>query len=312
MLHAGDGVRSSLEVGCLFITPGADMKNVLFACAFGGVLASGAAMSAERTPNPALHKAAPNRLYSWEGLYLGANAGYGSGSDSRLDPGASGAQTGAFLDGPAQLAAQLAGLASLGLNTKGSLGGGQSGYNWQVGALVWGIETDFDGTHISGSVARNSNNPVTGFPPFSVQTNISGSQSLETFGTFRGRIGWTPFDRNLIYATGGLAYGHASSSVGISQIEVLGDTFTSSSGMAAKTLPGWTIGGGWEWAFAVNWSIKTEYLYYDLGTLHYTANPIFGIAFMGPPFTLTTFNPSTEFKGSIFRVGLNWRLGGAG
>jgi opacity protein-like surface antigen len=203
MLHAGDGVRSSLEVGCLFITPGADMKNVLFACAFGGVLASGAAMSAERTPNPALHKAAPNRLYSWEGLYLGANAGYGSGSDSRLDPGASGAQTGAFLDGPAQLAAQLAGLASLGLNTKGSLGGGQSGYNWQVGALVWGIETDFDGTHISGSVARNSNNPVTGFPPFSVQTNISGSQSLETFGTFRGRIGWTPFDRNLIYATVG-------------------------------------------------------------------------------------------------------------
>jgi hypothetical protein len=45
---------------------------------------------------------------------------------------------------------------------------------------------------------------------------------------------------------------------------------------------------------------------------HYTANPIFGIAFMGPPFTLTTFNPSTEFKGSIFRAGLNWRLGGAG
>jgi outer membrane immunogenic protein len=287
------------------------MKSVLLASILGGALASGAAMSAERGPNPATYKVAPKNVYSWEGLYLGANAGYGWGRDSNVDPSATGVQTG-FLDGPAQLAAQLAGLAPLGLNTKGSLGGGQIGYNWQAGALVWGIETDFDGTHISGSAARSSNNPVFGFPPFSVQTNLSGSQSLDMLGTFRGRIGWTPFDRNLLYATGGLAYGHASSSVGISQIEVLGDTFTSSSGSAAKTLSGWTIGGGWEWALAANWSIKTEYLYYDLETLHYTANPIFGIAFMGPPFTLTTFSPSTDFKGSIFRVGLNWRLGGAG
>jgi outer membrane immunogenic protein len=288
------------------------MKNILLACIFGSVLASGAAMSAERAPNPAAHKAVPTTPYSWEGLYLGANAGYELGSESNLDPRASGVQTGVFVDGPAQLAAQLAGLGPLSLNTKGSLGGGQIGYNWQVGAFVWGIETDFDGTRISGSAARSSNNPVFGFPPFSVQTNLSGSQSLDTLGTFRGRIGWTPFDRNLFYATGGLAYGHASSSVAASQIEVLGDTFTSSSGSATKMLSGWTIGGGWEWALAANWSIKTEYLHYNLGTLHYEANPTFGIAFMGPAFTLTTFNPSTEFTGNIFRIGLNWRLGGAG
>jgi outer membrane immunogenic protein len=115
---------------------------------------------------------------------------------------------------------------------------------------------------------------------------------------------------DVISSTGGMAYGHESSSVEISQIEVLGDTFTSSSGSAAKTLPGWTIGGGWEWAFTADWSIKNEYLYYDLGILPYTANPISGIAFMGSPFTLTTFNPSTEFTGRIFRVGVNWRIGG--
>jgi outer membrane immunogenic protein len=286
------------------------MKSVLLASVFGGVLASGAAMSAERPPIPASYKAAPAKLYSWEGLYLGANAGYDWGGGSNLDPGASGVQTGVFLDGPAQLAAQLAGLAPLGLNTKGSLGGGQLGYNWQAGALVWGIETDFDGTHISGSATRVSNNPVIGFPPLSVQTLLSGSQSLDTLGTLRGRIGWTPIDRNLFYATGGLAYGHASSSISTSQLEFLGDTFTSSSGTVAKTLSGWTIGGGWEWALTADWSIKTEYLYYDLETLHYAASPIVGIAFAGPPFTLTTFNPSTEFKGSIFRAGLNWRLGG--
>jgi outer membrane immunogenic protein len=193
-----------------------------------------------------------NEARCWEGLYLGANAGYAWGSGSNLNPGASGVQTGVFLDGPAQLAAQVAGLAPLGLSTKGSLGGRQIGYNWQAGTIVWGIETDFDGAHVSSSATRNSNSPVIGFPPFSVQTLLSGSASLDTFGTFRGRIGGTPFDRNLFYATGGLAYGHASSSVGISQIEVLGDTFTSSSGTAAKTLSGWTIGGGWEWDAALH------------------------------------------------------------
>jgi outer membrane immunogenic protein len=288
------------------------MKKVVFAGLFGGILATGAAVSAERAPTPAPDKAASTKLYRWDGLYLGINAGYAKSNRSNLDPGASGTQTGVFLDGPAQLAAQLAGLAPLGLNTKGSVVGGQIGYNWQVGALIWGVETDFDGTHISGSAARNSNNSVVGFPPFSVQTNLFGSQFLDTFGTFRGRIGWTPFDRNFFYTTAGLAYGHASSNVGISQIEVLGDTFTSSSGTAAKTLSGWAIGGGWEWALAANWSIKTEYLHYDLETLHFAASPIFGIAFMGPTFTATTFNPSTEFKGSIFRVGVNWRLAVAG
>jgi outer membrane immunogenic protein len=286
------------------------MKSVMLASVFVGVLEIGAAMSAERPP-PTSYKAVPTKLYSWEGLYLGANAGYAWGGNSNLDPGAGGVQTGVFLDGPAQLAAQLAGLAPLGLNTKGSLGGGQIGYNWQVGALVWGIETDFDGTHISGSAMRASNNPVSGFPPLSVQTLFSGSQSLDTLGTLRGRIGWTPIDRNLVYATGGLAYGHASSTIGASQIEVFGDTFTPSNGTAAKTLPGWTFGGGWEWALTADWSVKTEYLYYDLETLRYVASPILGIAFAGPPFTLTTLNPSTEFKGSIFRAGLNWRLGSA-
>src|ERR1700722_3753788 len=90
-----------------------------------------------------------NEARCWEGLYLGANAGYAWGSGSNLNPGASGVQTGVFLDGPAQLAAQVAGLAPLGLSTKGSLGGGQIGYNWQAGTIVWGIETDFDGAHVS-------------------------------------------------------------------------------------------------------------------------------------------------------------------
>ena len=31
----------------------------------------------------------------------------------------------------------------------GFIGGGQAGYNWQTGAFVLGVETDFDGTTLS-------------------------------------------------------------------------------------------------------------------------------------------------------------------
>jgi outer membrane immunogenic protein len=124
--------------------------------------------------------------------------------------------------------------------------------------------------------------PLAGFAPWGVATSLTGSQSLDTFGTVRGRLGFTPFDRSLVYFTGGAAYGHASSSMAIVQADtgggLLPNTFNSSFGSASRTLVGWTIGGGWEWAFASNWSFKAEYLYYDLGNLNFTANSITGIS----------------------------------
>src|SRR5262249_54312792 len=108
MLLNGDGSIGHSGVEYFLVIPVAGMKNVLLASVLGGVVASGAAMAAEKAPVRAPYKAVPTKLYNWEGLYLGANGGYGWGSDSSLDPGASGTQTGVFLDGPAQLAAQLA------------------------------------------------------------------------------------------------------------------------------------------------------------------------------------------------------------
>ena len=35
---------------------------------------------------------------------------------------------------------------------------------------------------------------------------------------------------------------------------------------ASETRTGWTVGGGIEWAFWNNWSMKAEYNYYDFGT----------------------------------------------
>ncbi|MGA8169397.1 MAG: outer membrane beta-barrel protein [Methylocystis sp.] len=130
------------------------------------------------------------------------------------------------------------------------LGGGQIGYNLQLSPLfVAGLETDFQG---------------------------SSSRNLNWFGTVRGRLGVTPFSPNLlIYGTGGFAYGEGSGSnngwnpawatafapAPAGGFPPVGFNGGNGSG-GART--GWTAGGGVEWAFRPNISVKVEYLYTDL------------------------------------------------
>ena len=125
------------------------------------------------------------------------------------------------------------------LSASGFLGGVQAGYNWQVGQFVYGVEADFQGSDVKGELSI-------------------GGPSLETkvdwFGTVRARIGYTPVDRFLVYGTGGLAYGHEK--LDISGLG--GPSFS-------KTKVGWTVGAGAEYAITNNWSLKSEYLYTDLG-----------------------------------------------
>jgi outer membrane immunogenic protein len=121
----------------------------------------------------------------------------------------------------------------------------------------------------------------------------------------------------LLYVTGGLALGRASSGIDVSQFET-GPTcpgaisFTPSSGSRSSTLTGWTAGGGGEWAFAPNLSVKAEYLHYDLGTMHYSASQITDISCppASTPFASVGLAPSAEFKGDLVRMGLNVKLDG--
>jgi len=71
-----------------------------------------------------------------------------------------------------------------------------------------------------------------------------------------------------------------------------------------------TAGGGFEWMYAPGWSVKVEYLYYDLGSVNYSAGSAIGTG--GPLFDVTTFTiasqASTRFNGNIVRAGLNWHF----
>jgi len=92
-------------------------------------------------------------------------------------------------------------------DVNGFVGGGQAGYNWQRGTWLFGLEADIQG---SDEHARADVCTVAGCPPGS--TLFTANYKLDWFGTARGRVGFLPSERVLLYATGGLAYGHLSAS----------------------------------------------------------------------------------------------------
>ncbi len=178
----------------------------------------------------------------------------------------------------------------------GTIGGAQAGYNWQVGTFVLGVETDLQGSKIGGSKTNTSllHNDGTGFNP---GTYASQQQDLDWLGTLRARAGVLVAPSLLTYVTGGLAYGKVSySSIVVSTNS--GSTFATSE---SDTKTGWTVGGGIEWAIDRNWSLKGEYLYYDLGDITMVADP----SPANPPFQIQSH---IETRGSIGRVGLNYKF----
>ena len=259
-----------------------------------GLAGVAAASAADLAPRPFAKApvAVVEPSYNWSGWYVGANAGYGFSSNSTciygLDPGGI-SRANAFLP-PA-----------LSVNRDGFLGGLQFGANYQTGNIVAGVETDLN----AGRVRGNATGPaITVVVPAFITT--STESSLDWFGTVRGRLGATLFDRSLFYATGGLAYGRAASSLNATEYNDGPCTLLANlclANKAQKWMFGWTVGAGWEYAIVGNWSTKVEYLYYDLGTIDNILTPLSGVQNI-------TFGTSTRMNGNIVRAGVNYKFGG--
>jgi outer membrane immunogenic protein len=230
--------------------------------------------------------------FTWTGFYIGVNAGgiWGSGGNSTTF------YTAGFpflaLDNPG----------SLGGGQSGFLGGGQAGYNWQTGALVFGIETDFDGTSLSKSRDFISS-PFIGPAGISDSLVWHGKASLDWLGTTRGRIGFvaTPDNRLMFYGTGGIAYGGGTANLNFYD-QTSGLYWT---GNHSNSRVGWTLGAGVEYAVTNNITIKGEYLYYNLGNSNSVLSPN-AIAALDFPGVYATHR--VNFDGSIFRAGLNYKF----
>jgi outer membrane immunogenic protein len=238
-------------------------KLLLAGVAIAAVTAGSSAMAADL--GAPVYKAAPVPLApNWTGFYIGGNAGAGWGTSELWEPLTTGTDP-------------FSGKDLSNANSSGFLGGGQVGYNYQVGWAVLGVEGSFDWSGIRGD------GPVLGFETFSAKT--------DWLATAAGRVGGT-IDRALLYAKGGAAW--ADDKYSLFLPGSFGDN-------ASNTRVGGLIGAGIEYAFAPNWSGKIEYNYIDFGDR--------SVTFSG---TDPAFIEGVRENISTVTVGVNYRFGGWG
>ncbi len=72
---------------------------------------------------------------------------------------------------------------------------------------------------------------------------------------------------------------------------------------------GWSAGASVEWMFNPKWSVKAEYLYYNLGTAN-TANvgPLFYTSTSGPFAGGSVVAHTGTFDGHVIRMGVNYHF----
>jgi outer membrane immunogenic protein len=162
-------------------------------------------------------------------------------------------------------------------NVNGPLAGATIGGNYQIGALVVGVEGDIDWQNVKGTLVGG-----TCTLPGAI---VASCHSASTWvGTIRGRVGYA-MDRVLLYATGGGAFANIKARL---------NTLP----WASSTELGWTAGIGVEVAMTENWTAKAEYLAIGF------QQPTCGLAncLAAPPV-------SVNFYESTVRAGVNYKFG---
>jgi outer membrane immunogenic protein len=210
--------------------------------------------------------------WSWTGFYIGINAGVAWHRAEFTDLGDQFGSGFAFPVGTKFWSPK----------TAGFTGGGQIGYNFQSGSVVYGLEADMN--WVDAKTSGTFTSPI--FSP----SQIAATTKLDWMATVRGRLGVTLSPPTLVYITGGLAVGHFED-----RWDFVGATtphFNSD-----KTRTGWTVGGGIEHMFARNWTAKIEALYANFGD--WTVN--------SPPVGSSVYRSRFEHEVLTVRAGLNWK-----
>jgi outer membrane immunogenic protein len=220
-------------------------RKILLASVGAIALTGSAAFAADlpsRAPPPVYLPPPP--IFTWTGIYIGGQIGYAWGNGANnfngFDPFF---DSGTFLN------------SSVGGTPNGVIGGAHVGYNYQINQWVLGLEGTVDGTSLS-------NTAVAVFPDGS---NLQANSTADIQGSIRGRLG-IAWDRALIYATGGVAFGGFNTNVSLNGTGPAGTPF-SANGSVSSTRTGWTVGGGIDYAVTNNWWIFAEYRYTNFGSI---------------------------------------------
>jgi outer membrane immunogenic protein len=256
------------------------MKRILLTTAAAVAIVS-TASAADLRPRPFAPVLPPP--FSWTGCYLGGCAG-GAWVDDITVTNAYG-----------QAVVLPANTWSLGLDSS-FIGGGTLGCNWQPIGTPWvfGIEGELGYIDLSGSASV----------PFGPNFIFASAKIGNTYGMVTGRLGYA-VDRVLFYVKGGAAF--VDESVTVSHPALVGITpaFVAT---ASNDDARWTIGGGMEWAFANNWTLKAEYMFIGSDNNSPCAfNPgvVGGVQPGNYCWNQSGFNGINTFK-----VGLNYLFGG--
>jgi outer membrane immunogenic protein len=161
-------------------------------------------------------------MYDWSGFYIGGNAGYGT---SRNCWGVVPVAGAVIPDGCH--------------DQSGGVVGGQVGYRWQGGPMVFGLEAQGDWASLRSSHV-SLNNPL-----------LTDSSKVTGLGLFTGQIGYA-WNNALLYVKGGAATTR-NSLLQATTIGGVGQNF------ATANRWGGTIGVGFEYGFTPNWSAAIEY-----------------------------------------------------
>ena len=224
---------------------------------------------------------APPPIFNWAGLYLGASLGV-------VDP----LHRGERLQAGSGFGSSIYDLYPTSNTRTGVTVGAQVGYNWQRGHWVWGFETDFsllDGRRTPNGTFETS--PA--YPGMSIFT-VTPQTSANFFASIRGRVG-VAYDRALIYFTGGVAAGGARGPATLSFGG--GNDFAADWSQSSRMK--YIVGGGFEYAFASDWSARAEYLFLSQSLNTQTFDD--GSGFL--------YHSRIRNENHLLRFGLNYHFG---
>ncbi|ACB80135.1 Carbohydrate-selective porin OprB [Methylorubrum populi BJ001] len=193
------------------------------------------------------------RFLDWSGLYAGVQ-------------GSAGASFGNYDIGPTTIGTRrvrtistgdATGSRDLGGDATTVAAGAFAGWNWQDGAIVYGLEADLAGTNLK----RGARSDAPGFgyeavdPPFALVR-----EKTDLFGAARARLGYA-FGNNLIYATFGLTGANGR------VLATYPDLSGGPTATAARNVSylGYTLGAGVQFAVDPHLSLGIDYRYSDLG-----------------------------------------------
>jgi outer membrane immunogenic protein len=242
-----------------------------------GVAASTAAIAADlptrKAPPAPVPVIAP---WSWTGFYVGGYVGGTFGSANWSDTGGSfgnGFGCGSSL-------CSFDGSGNSGTHA-GFTGGGYVGANYQFNQFVIGIEGEFGYSGINSNGTSFSGNQVDGWGnlfPFSATSKFNDT----AVGRLRGRLGYAVEPQLLLYVAGGWTWTNTNTSLsgfccgtnGLlplnNPVGPIPSAFFNLSDN--KSLDGWNIGAGAEYAFTPNWIARIEYIYDGFSKINYGYN----------------------------------------